>query len=122
MSPSFNGCLFINGKSCFSQEHLGLIGPEEFVQAFVQKDPLDTTQVKPSLAATTHLQTISMNLVHPNVCLINDLRELWSEGKHLQKEEVSSIKNNIYIYFLQESTCKKYVPLMGLFSPYQMKI
>ncbi|CAL8271930.1 unnamed protein product [Boreogadus saida] len=25
-------------------EHLGHIGPEEFVQAFVQKDPLDTTQ------------------------------------------------------------------------------
>ena len=86
----------------FFQEHLGHIGPEEFVQAFVQKDPLDTTQVKPSLAATTHLQTRSMNLVHPNVCLINDLRELWSEGKHLQKEKVSSIKKlNIYI------SCKK---------------
>ncbi|KAG7255978.1 hypothetical protein CRUP_000791 [Coryphaenoides rupestris] len=26
------------------EEHLGHIGPEEFVQAFVQKDPLDTTQ------------------------------------------------------------------------------
>ena len=28
-----------------SQEHLSHIGPEEFVQAFVQKDPLDGTQV-----------------------------------------------------------------------------
>lgn len=27
------------------QEHLSHIGPEEFVQAFVQKDPLDGTQV-----------------------------------------------------------------------------
>jgi len=27
------------------QEHLGHIEPEEFVQAFVQKDPLDGTQV-----------------------------------------------------------------------------
>lgn len=30
---------------CVFQEHLSRIGPEEFVQAFVQKDPLDGTQV-----------------------------------------------------------------------------
>lgn len=30
---------------CIFQEHLSRIGPEEFVQAFVQKDPLDGTQV-----------------------------------------------------------------------------
>ena len=63
-------------KVLLPQEHLGHIGPEEFVQAFVQKDPLDTTQVKPSLASAIHLQTISMNLLHPNVCVINYLSEL----------------------------------------------
>jgi len=30
---------------CVFQEHLRHIGPEEFVQAFAQKDPLDGTQV-----------------------------------------------------------------------------
>lgn len=28
------------------QERLSYIGPEEFVQAFVQKDPLDNNEVK----------------------------------------------------------------------------
>lgn len=31
-----------------SQERLSYIGPEEFVQAFVRKDPLDNNKVTPA--------------------------------------------------------------------------
>lgn len=39
-------CLTSFSSSCFlPQERLSYIGPEEFVQAFVQKDPLDIDKV-----------------------------------------------------------------------------
>ncbi len=38
-------CMCVCVCVCVFQEHLSHIGPEEFVQAFVQKDALDGTQV-----------------------------------------------------------------------------
>lgn len=40
-----NGCKELIFPFLFSQERLSYIGPEEFVQAFVQKDPLDNDKV-----------------------------------------------------------------------------
>lgn len=43
---SKSNCLSLFSSFCFlPQERLSYIGPEEFVQAFVQKDPLDNDKV-----------------------------------------------------------------------------
>ena len=47
-SPFLQSCwslCFFNTVGFVFQERLNYIGPEEFVQAFVQKDPLDNDKV-----------------------------------------------------------------------------
>lgn len=61
-------CVFV----CVFQEHLSHIGPEEFVQAFVQKDPLDGTQVNLCLSqintcrSVLRLESYNLFLVKSN--------------------------------------------------------